>query len=72
MSPEQEAREAIWWDAAREFEGRFATIQVQRIDSYGRLWLGLTQGASFEVDAFNQCWNQGVRERTGKAGQKQK
>ena len=63
MPPEQAEREAIWLQAARECESRFATIRVKQIDSYGRLWLELWQGAQYEVAPFEQCWKEKVEEQ---------
>lgn len=38
VPPEQAAREALMWEAARECKARFVTIQsIDRIDNFGRL-----------------------------------
>jgi clan AA aspartic protease (TIGR02281 family) len=54
-SPEQAETERLMWDAARECQGRFATIQsIDRIDSYGRLHF-THHGSGHENTAFLQC-----------------
>lgn len=64
VPPEQAEVEALMWDAARECKTRYATIQsVSQIDHYGRLHFSY-QGSGHENAAFQQCYRDGVEQKT--------
>ncbi len=62
IPPEQAAREALMLEAAKECEGRFATVRVQRVDQYGRVWF--TYGSPAENQAFLTCYQSVIQEKT--------
>lgn len=68
LPPEQAQREAVMWEAARECQARFLTIdRIERIDHYGRVWFTY-QGAGPENQAFLQCYRERVQQKTGGQG----
>ena len=64
VPPEQAARDALLWDAARECQSRFSTItSVDRIDSFGRIVFTF-QGSGPENKAFVECVEERVKQLT--------
>ncbi len=53
----------IFFDAARECEGRFRSLHIQSVDVEGDLALNVDAGQSQEVPAFRQCYWQAIGQR---------
>ena len=56
MSPEEQHRNSVLWDAAEQCRRSFATIRPERIDSFGRL--AFTYYVDAERDAFLRCYRE--------------
>lgn len=66
MPPEEAARQALLWEAARECEVRFASVRIGRFDAYGRLpYVSRIKG---EGHQFRECFLNLVREKSRAAG----
>lgn len=59
LTPDQQAREALIWEAARQCQSQFPTIQLDRIDHYGRIWYVYDSGADSE--GFSACYRERLR-----------
>lgn len=60
LSPEQEARHTIIWQAAKACEARYRTIRVRHIDSINNI-VHLEDYAQAEVQEFMDCLNERLR-----------
>jgi hypothetical protein len=61
MSPDEAKRNELMWDVARECEKQFASITLQRIDSFGRL--AYSYSVPGESARFSACYTTKLRER---------
>jgi hypothetical protein len=71
MTPDQKTRNDLYWDAAKEYEGRFRTLHLDRIDSEGNVSLHVDAESRQELPAFNACYRAAVKkqmERRKQAG----
>jgi|SRR5262245_34361263 len=71
MSPDAKVRNDIYWDAAKECEGRFRTLHLDRIDKEGNLSMHADAEGRQELPGFNTCYRAAVKqqvERREKAG----
>jgi hypothetical protein len=58
MSPEQEQRQAILWDAATQCSAGKGSLKVERIDNEDRVWYTTFQGGGQDVPAFLSCYRE--------------
>ena len=68
MSPEQEQRQAILWEAATQCAAGKGALKVERIDQEDRVWLTLFQGGGQDTAAFNACYQQQAAAKLKAAG----
>ena len=71
MSPDAKVRNDIYWDAAKECEGRFRTLHLDRIDTAGNLSMHADAESRQELPGFNTWYQAAVKkqvERREKAG----
>ncbi|MGH7407488.1 MAG: hypothetical protein ACREKF_05710 [Candidatus Methylomirabilales bacterium] len=61
VTPEEEARHTLFWDAARECEARYRTIRVRYVDPDGKVWI--YDYAQAEVPEFLACYRKRAREK---------
>jgi hypothetical protein len=61
MAPEERALRELMWDAATKCASGTATITVTRVDSFGQVWMSLSQGGQQDVPEFNRCYQEGTR-----------
>jgi hypothetical protein len=66
MPPEEKAVHELMWDAATKCASGTATITVTRVDSFGRVWMSLSQGGQQDVPEFNRCYQEGTRAELAK------
>jgi predicted aspartyl protease len=59
FTPDQQAREAAVWEAARQCQSQFPSIQLDRVDHYGRLHY--TYYSSADVEGFSACYRERIR-----------
>lgn len=65
--PEKASLDALKWDAARECEWRFASVNIGRPDVYGRLPAG--GRIKGEVHRFKECYREHLRAKTSAAAE---
>ncbi|MFI5338201.1 MAG: hypothetical protein ACHQ5A_15540, partial [Opitutales bacterium] len=53
----------IFFDAARECEGRFHSLHIQSLNVEGDLVLDVDAGQNHDVPAFGRCYWQGIGQR---------
>ena len=58
MSPEQEQRQAILWEAATQCSAGKGSLKVERIDNQDRVWYTTFQGGGQDVSAFLSCYRE--------------
>ena len=58
MSPEQERRQAVLWEAATRCAAGMGSLKVERIDNEDRVWIMLFQGGGQDTAAFNACFRE--------------
>src|SRR5213595_3131586 len=61
MTPDEMKRNELMWDVARECEKQFASITIQRIDSFGRLSYSYSVPA--ESARFSACYTTKLSQR---------
>ena len=61
MPPEQAALRELAWEVAKECEGRFAAVTIQRPDQNGRVRIG--SRISGEGNRARQCYRETMRAR---------
>lgn len=59
LTPDQQAREAIIWEVARQCQGQFPSIQLDRVDHYGRIWY--VYDSSADSEGFSACYRERLR-----------
>lgn len=58
LTPDQEAREALIWEVARQCQSLFPSVRLDRIDHYGRLhW---TYYSNADVEGFSACYRERI------------
>ncbi|HXJ82459.1 MAG TPA: hypothetical protein VMS64_27710 [Candidatus Methylomirabilis sp.] len=60
-TPEDRARNEIYWDAAKVCETRYRTLHIDRIDSDGNVSMHADAESRQELPAYNQCYRQAVK-----------
>ena len=61
MSPEDKARNEIYWDAAKLCEARYRTLHIDRIDSDGNISMHADADSRQELPAYNECYHQAIK-----------
>lgn len=62
LSPEKEARHALFWEAAKECQAHYRTIRVRHIDSINKV-IHFEDYAQAEADEFMACFNERAWEK---------
>ena len=68
MSPEQERRQAILWEAATQCSAGKGSLKVERIDNEDRVWYTTFQGGGQDSAAFLACYQEQSRAKLRAAG----
>lgn len=68
MSPEQEQRQAILWEAATQCSAGKGSLKVERIDNEDRVWYTTFQGGGQDSAAFLACYQEQSRAKLKAAG----
>ena len=68
MSPEQEQRQAVLWDAATQCAAGKGSLKVERIDNEDRVWYTTFQGGGQDAPAFLSCYQRESAARLKAAG----
>jgi len=67
LSPEEKLRwalmEDVYWDAARECAGHYATVRLVRVSRDGDLQVDLAAESRSELRQFTACYWEGIRQR---------
>ena len=58
MSPEQEKRQAVLWEAATQCSAGKGSLKVERIDNEDRVWYTTFQGGGQDSAAFLACYRE--------------
>ena len=61
VTPEEDARHTLFWEAAKECEARYRTIRVRYVDPDGKVWI--YDYAQAEVPEFLDCYQKRAREK---------
>ena len=68
MSPEQETRRAVLWEAATQCSAGKGSLKVERIDHEDRVWYTTFQGGGQDSAAFLACYQEQSRAKLRAAG----
>jgi hypothetical protein len=63
MTADARLRNEIFWDAARECEGRYRTLHLDQIDTGGNITMHADAESRSELRPFTECYRQAVRRR---------
>jgi hypothetical protein len=58
MSPEQERRQAVLWEAATQCASGKGSLKVERIDNDDRVWYTTFQGGGQDAPGFLSCYEE--------------
>lgn len=74
FSPEEKLRwdlmEDVYWDAAHECAGHYATVRLARVSRDGDLQVDLAAESRSEIRQFIACYWEGIRQRVDARRQK--
>ena len=63
MTPEAKLRNEVFWEAAKECEGRYRTLHLDNIDPSGGITMHADAETRAELAAFKQCYAKAVQTR---------
>ena len=63
MTPDQKIRNDLYWDTAKDCEGRFRTLHLDRIDPEGNVSLHDDAESPQELPGFNACYRAAVKKQ---------
>lgn len=63
MSPGAKLRNEVFWEAAKQCEGRYRTLHLDRIDIGGGITMSADAESRSELASFRECYKQAVHDR---------
>jgi len=61
MTPDQKIRNDLYWDAAKDCEGQFRTLHLDRVDPEGNVSLHADAETRQELPGYNACYRAAVK-----------